>query len=40
MRTIIASVFMTLDGVVQDPGGFGETEHGAWALPYFDDAAA
>jgi dihydrofolate reductase len=39
MRTIIASVFMTLDGVVQDPGGFGETEHGAWALPYFDDAA-
>ena len=39
MRTIIASVFMTLDGVVEDPSGFGETEHGAWALPYFDDAA-
>jgi dihydrofolate reductase len=39
MRTIVAGVFMTLDGVVQDPGGFGETDHGGWALPYFDEAA-
>jgi dihydrofolate reductase len=38
MRTIVAGVFMTLDGVVQDPGGFGETDHGGWALPYFDEA--
>ena len=28
MHKVIASAFMTLDGVVQDPGGFGETEHG------------
>lgn len=39
MRTIIAGAFMTLDGVVQDPGGFGETEHGGWALKHFDDEA-
>ena len=23
----------------QDPGGFGETDYGGWALPYFDEAA-
>lgn len=36
MRKIIASTFMTLDGVVQDPGGFGEIEQGGWALRHFD----
>ena len=39
MRKIIVSTFMTLDGIGQDPGGFGETEHGGWALRYFDDEA-
>ena len=39
MRTIIATAFMTLDGVVQDPGGFGETGHGGWAQHYFDGEA-
>jgi dihydrofolate reductase len=39
MRTIIAAAFMTLDGVVQDPGSFGETEHGGWAQRYFGDEA-
>lgn len=39
MRTIVAGAFMTLDGVVQDPGGFGETEHGGWAQRLFDDQA-
>ena len=39
MRTIIAAAFMTLDGVVQDPGGFGETGHGGWAQHYFDGEA-
>jgi len=40
MRTIIAAAFMTLDGVVQDPGGFGETGHGGWAQRYFDGEAS
>ncbi|WP_328551510.1 MULTISPECIES: dihydrofolate reductase family protein [unclassified Streptomyces] len=39
MRRLIAGAFITLDGVVQDPGGFGETERGGWALEYFDDDA-
>ncbi|HVL06943.1 MAG TPA: dihydrofolate reductase family protein [Acidimicrobiales bacterium] len=41
---IVLSDFMSLDGVVQAPGG--ETEdtdggfaHGGWSMPYFDDEA-
>ena len=37
MRKLTVSTLVTLDGVVQDPGGFGETEDGGWAGPYFDD---
>jgi len=40
MRKLTAGVFVTLDGVVQDPGGFGEIERGGWALNYFDEASA
>jgi dihydrofolate reductase len=40
VRKIIAGAFVTLDGVVQDPGGFGEIERGGWALSYFDEASA
>jgi dihydrofolate reductase len=39
MRRLIAGAFVTLDGVVQDPGGFGELDAGGWALGYFDEAA-
>ncbi|TDP89906.1 dihydrofolate reductase family protein [Labedaea rhizosphaerae] len=39
MRQLHASSLMSLDGVVQDPGGFGETDQGGWALPYFDEEA-
>jgi dihydrofolate reductase len=39
MRKLSASTLVSLDGVVQDPGGFGETEEGGWADPYFDDEA-
>jgi dihydrofolate reductase len=38
-RKLTVSTLVTLDGVVQDPGGFGETEDGGWAQPYFDDDA-
>lgn len=42
MRRIIASAFMTLDGVVQAPGGpeedpSGGFAHGGWTVPYWDD---
>jgi dihydrofolate reductase len=40
MRKLIVSTLVTLDGVVQDPGGFGETAQGGWANPYFTEDAA
>jgi dihydrofolate reductase len=40
MRKLTASILTTLDGVSQDPGGFGEFEYGGWASRYFDEEAA
>src|SRR5262249_12527474 len=40
MRKLIVSTLVTLDGVVQDPGGFSETAQGGWANPYFTEDAA
>jgi dihydrofolate reductase len=42
MRKLIVSEFMTLDGVMQAPGGKdedrdGDFEHGGWTLPYWHD---
>lgn len=39
MRKLSVSTLVTLDGVVQDPGGFGETRHGGWSGPFFNDEA-
>ncbi len=42
MRRVIGSLFQSLDGVIQapggpeeDPGGFA---HGGWVYPWFDDS--
>ncbi len=35
MRKLSVSSLVTLDGVSQDPGGFGETAQGGWGSPYF-----
>jgi dihydrofolate reductase len=40
MRKLIVSEFVTLDGVMQDPGGVGEFEHGGWTSPYWSDELA
>lgn len=42
MRKIIALEFVTLDGILQAPGGPGEDRsgnftYGGWTVPYFDD---
>jgi len=42
MRKLMVSAFMTLDGVVQAPGGPGEDDDGGfawggWSFPYWDD---
>ena len=41
MRKLVAGIFISLDGVMQAPGGPDEDrdggfEHGGWLVPYFD----
>lgn len=45
MRKITASAFVSLDGIMQAPGGpeedtSGGFEHGGWIVPYWHDALA
>ena len=42
MRKIVVLSFVTLDGVIQAPGGqsedtSGNFKYGGWTVPYFDD---
>jgi dihydrofolate reductase len=40
MRMVVAAEYLTVDGVMTDPGGVGEIEHGGWSNPYFNDELA
>ncbi len=37
MRKLVVSEYVTLDGVVEDPGGAEKTPQGGWTLPYWND---
>jgi hypothetical protein len=39
MGKVILSEFVSLDGVMQDPGGREGFEHGGWQVPFFDEDA-
>jgi dihydrofolate reductase len=40
MRKIVAAEYVTVDGVMTDPGGVGEIEQGGWSNAYFNDELA
>jgi dihydrofolate reductase len=40
MRKVVLAEYVTLDGVMTDPGGVGEIEHGGWSNRYFNDELA
>jgi dihydrofolate reductase len=37
MARVVAVEYVTVDGVMQDPGGVGEIEYGGWSNAYFDE---
>jgi dihydrofolate reductase len=37
---VVAAEYLTVDGVMTDPGGVGEIEHGGRSNPYFNDELA
>jgi len=40
MRKVIVSESVTLDGVMEDPGGAEKFEHGSWSILLFWGAAS
>ncbi len=40
MRKIIVSEYVTLDGVMEDPGGGEKSEHGGWSFQFWNEEAA
>jgi dihydrofolate reductase len=37
MRKIVVSEFVSLDGVMEDPGGAEHSQYGGWTIPYWND---
>lgn len=40
MRKVVVSEYITLDGVIGDPGGAEGSKHGGWSFKYWSDEAA
>jgi dihydrofolate reductase len=40
MRRVVAAEYVTVDGVMTDPGGVGEIEQGGWSRAYFNEELA
>src|SRR3989441_2930617 len=40
MRKVVVSEFVTVDGVIEDPGGSEGFAHGGWSFHSFSDEAA
>ncbi len=40
MRKIVVSTFISLDGIMEDPGGSESYVHGGWTVPYWNDQTA
>ena len=40
MRKVVVSEFVSLDGVMEDPGGAEGFEFGGWTMPYWNDELA
>ncbi len=40
MRKVVASEYVTLDGVMEDPGGGEGTGHGGWSFQFWSEEAA
>ena len=38
MSNLVVSEFITLEGVMEDPGGAEAFEHAGWSMPYWNDA--
>jgi dihydrofolate reductase len=38
MRKLVVTEFMSLDGVIEAPGGEDDFPHGAWTIPFWSDA--
>jgi dihydrofolate reductase len=39
MRKIIISEYVTLDGVMEDPGGSEKSKHGGWSIQFWSEEA-
>lgn len=40
MGRIVVTEFVSLDGVMEDPGGAEGSRHGGWTMPYWNDEVA